>query len=449
MNKRIYYIFIFVFIFLIIAFNNTKTVLVDVYIDTQIKTYTVSEGEFFQEPDYPVKDGYLFLGWYTDSAFTVPYDFSTPVVQNTAVYALFSAYPLGDENYIAFEENDLWGFMTPTGEVIVEAIYDLVEPFRYGLAMVVKDNQFTFINTLGVENPIWFDYSPIYYNGIISFTEDGYSRILVDSESIIVNFDLETVFSTAAHFTTESYFNNGYAPVNLLDEEQNVTKYCGYIDIAGNVIGSIENQYTDCTPFNEGYAFIEEENSGYYLINSDIEKVHTNAYDFVIPMFDGMKSSYVVDGRAIVHITTETDAYYAVIDFLGNELVTFSTEIVMFANDTRIVTRNSDWKLAIYDYAGNVISNYLYYSGSSPIGIYDGLIIVRNGFNQYGAMNDDGELVIPLVYEALSPFSDGYAVAKEEGLYGVINQANEIVVDFSYDTLTSRYQYFMIYPYIQ
>ncbi len=41
-------------------------------------------------PVNPRKEGLVFRGWYADKEFTVPYDFSTPLTQNTTIYAYFS-----------------------------------------------------------------------------------------------------------------------------------------------------------------------------------------------------------------------------------------------------------------------------------------------------------------------------------------------------------------------
>lgn len=47
----------------------------------------VLQDETIKEPEEPVCYGYLFEGWYTDSARTIPFDFSTPIKKNTYIYA--------------------------------------------------------------------------------------------------------------------------------------------------------------------------------------------------------------------------------------------------------------------------------------------------------------------------------------------------------------------------
>jgi len=50
-------------------------------------TQTVPDGGQAVLPDEPSKKGYKFIGWYTDSALTKAYDFSTPVKSNLTLYA--------------------------------------------------------------------------------------------------------------------------------------------------------------------------------------------------------------------------------------------------------------------------------------------------------------------------------------------------------------------------
>ncbi|MGD9909974.1 MAG: WG repeat-containing protein [Candidatus Izemoplasmatales bacterium] len=448
MKKTIALLFFAIILVFITACSQNNLVTVIVHVDDREDNISLTRGETLEQLDNPTKDGFSFFGWYIDADFSTPFDFSLPIESNTDIYARFSLFPLGEENYFSYQENGLWGFLLPNGEKLVEAKYDTVVPFRYGLAMVIKDNQFTYINTIGEELGVWFDYYPILYNHIIHFTDEMFSIIHNGSQTLIIDNELQTVTSTSAHFTSESYFENGFAPVNLLDEQNQISEYCGYIDATGNIFGSIGNYYTECTPFNEGYAFVKEENNGYYLIDTHFDKVLTQSFDFVIPMFDGMKSSYVYGGKAIVHITSLEGSYYAVIDISGAELITFTSEIPVFADDSRIVTRNSNWMLAIYDYEGTCYSAYEYYNGYLPVGIFDGMLIVRNSFYQYGALNEDGELVIPLMYQSLSPFEGSVAAAKLDNFYGIIDISNHVLVEFKYTDLKTKYQYAMEYPYI-
>ena len=57
--------------------------------DTVISTAEVESGQKAPIPEIPVKSGYGFFGWHSDSALTVRYDFNEPVTGNLTLYALF------------------------------------------------------------------------------------------------------------------------------------------------------------------------------------------------------------------------------------------------------------------------------------------------------------------------------------------------------------------------
>ena len=50
----------------------------------------VQDGEALESGYNPYKENYIFKGWYTDSLFTVPYDFSRPVKNDFKLYAAFT-----------------------------------------------------------------------------------------------------------------------------------------------------------------------------------------------------------------------------------------------------------------------------------------------------------------------------------------------------------------------
>ena len=48
---------------------------------------TVIKGNKAVKPSDPVKDGYVFVGWYTDSSLSTPFSFDTPIESNMTLYA--------------------------------------------------------------------------------------------------------------------------------------------------------------------------------------------------------------------------------------------------------------------------------------------------------------------------------------------------------------------------
>lgn len=54
-------------------------------------TQTVKEGAMATMPAAPSVAGYQFKGWYTDNSYATAFDFNTPIMANTVVYAKFEA----------------------------------------------------------------------------------------------------------------------------------------------------------------------------------------------------------------------------------------------------------------------------------------------------------------------------------------------------------------------
>ncbi len=62
-------------------------------------TAIVAVGEDVGEPSAPVRDGYLFAGWYLDAEGTSAYDFASSVEANTTVYAIWQEKAADKEYY--------------------------------------------------------------------------------------------------------------------------------------------------------------------------------------------------------------------------------------------------------------------------------------------------------------------------------------------------------------
>lgn len=74
--------------------KNQYTVVFDSQGGSQVAEQKVEEGKQASQPQNPTKEGYQFDGWYTDKAFSVKYDFSSPVGSNLTLYAKWTKIPV-------------------------------------------------------------------------------------------------------------------------------------------------------------------------------------------------------------------------------------------------------------------------------------------------------------------------------------------------------------------
>lgn len=54
-----------------------------------------------------------------------------------------------------------------------------------------------------------------------------------------------------------------------------------------------------------------------------------------------------------------------------------------------------------------------------------------------GYVNRLGETIIPYIYDEVYPFKEGLAVVKQNDKFGVIDENNNLIVDFKYDYISS------------
>lgn len=91
---------------------------------TAIGNQTVRNGRTAIKPADPVKEGYKFIGWYKDAAFTAPFAFETTVIkENTTVYARF--VEVGEEQKefkVTFVDGEE---VVETRETVGGAVYEL------------------------------------------------------------------------------------------------------------------------------------------------------------------------------------------------------------------------------------------------------------------------------------------------------------------------------------
>ena len=72
---------------------------------TEIPAQTVTIGEKAEAPADPEKEGFMFEGWFKDSALTEAYDFSTAVTENLTLYAKWHEHKWSEPVYTWSKDN--------------------------------------------------------------------------------------------------------------------------------------------------------------------------------------------------------------------------------------------------------------------------------------------------------------------------------------------------------
>lgn len=171
------------------------------------------------------------------------------------------------------KRNGKWGYINTKGKNVIDAVYDTVGTFNYGIAHVVKKGQHMFISTkdkkkkmnvpiqdfkfvngfakVKAANGIRFinekyEYLPLIAKDATDFNEEGIAVLMLDDGSVqYVNTAGQILIN--GKYERAGNFKNGLAWVS------NNGKF-GYIDLKGNIV--IDTLFNSATDFSEGIAFV-------------------------------------------------------------------------------------------------------------------------------------------------------------------------------------------------
>lgn len=75
---------------------NTYSVIFETDGGSAVPSQQVTEGEKAMRPENPTQEGFIFEGWYTDSAFTTLFDFNTGITETITLYAKWTPTDSGE-----------------------------------------------------------------------------------------------------------------------------------------------------------------------------------------------------------------------------------------------------------------------------------------------------------------------------------------------------------------
>ena len=158
-------------------------------------------------------------------------------------------------------------------------------------------------------------------------------------------------------------------------------------------------------------------------------------YDEIEPLGDGYFLAQKYTGRTNVGLGETVDSYKNVrylLDSKGKVLHTYDTQMdVTMSNggeQTFQVGRNTGNGRGAIDWEGNTVIPFLYY----PIEQFSEGMAVVTDKNGKGYVNRSGVLVVPTQYEEAESFSDGLAVVKKtDGTYAYIDKTGKVAIDAS------------------
>lgn len=298
--------------------------------------------------------------------------------------------------FIIWQKNKM-GFMDSTGKIVISPIYDWVENFNEGRAIITVNDKKGFIDETGliIAEPK-FDNAMDFHNGharvqlglkwgfidkagaliiepkytIINNFSDGLARVIDDSsKNCYINLKGEIVFKSRF---ISSDFNEGLALIN--DKGK-----MGYMDTTGKIV--IVPKFNEAFDFKNGLAkvIIKVDSVGYHPVTYYINKTGK--------IVNELPSQFFSDG----------------LFFNGNSYIDKSGKVLFYCN---------------LEYTSNEFK--------------EGLVAVRMGFKQ-GYIDKTGNIKIEPKFEEANGFSQGIASVRVGIKWGYINKNGEMIIKPQFD----------------
>ncbi|MDR1056571.1 MAG: TonB family protein [Prevotellaceae bacterium] len=282
------------------------------------------------------------------------------------------------DGFIAVKDGSgKWGFIDKNGKLIIDFQYDDVGSFYEGLSWVKKFGKYGFIDKNN-ELVILFHYTQQpgdFSEGLVAVPDIGF-----------INKEGETVIGFQGMKKANS-FKEGFSGVQLKDG-----KWIA-IDKLGKQIG--KEKYDDLKPFSEGLAAVRLNYLVYGYINTTGDMVIEPTYYYAGDFKGGVANVQFLDSR------------WLLID---------KTNKTVHVN----IAGKADYFVNIADKAN-----------------YSESLIAFSYFNKLGYADLKGNMKIPPVFSEAGNFSEGLAVVKIDGIWGVINKEGLPVTEDIKKSLTA------------
>ena len=333
------------------------------------------------------------------------------------------------------------------GEPAIKNIYfDDVYSFSEGMAIVVKDNKYGFIDQTGnVVVDLRYDYATDFSNGFAAVSTGGFWDEYVGYVEGKWGFiDTTGKVVVPIIYDKVSNFSEGLAAVvGGIDSIDNADGYLSFVDTTGKVV--IPPSYTSTmyenSYFHNDLAVVTKgdfEDPDIFVI----DKTGNPAFDF---KYDYARLSGYSEGLLAVAVDGDwgiggpyywarsyNDGKYGFIDTNGNEIV---APVYDYVNDFQegIATVFKDGRWGAIDENGNVVVPIIY----TDISMYpsNGLLCACNDNGKWGYVDYTGKVVADFKFDYCNNFKNGYATNAIDGKWGAIDTTGKTIIPFQYYNL--------------
>ena len=317
------------------------------------------------------------------------------------------------------------GLMTTSDENILDPTYDSIWGFENGLAVVRLNGKFGFINTKGevIVDIIYDDAMPFY---------DELACVELNDKVGFINKEGDVVIDFI--YDQGDAFINGFVVVSKEDQDY-------LINLEGDII---LNKSFIRSSMMSLYSAKNEEDELFYIYKSDGTKLTDVGYKavafnyFWLPYLDSsLESEYLLS------VITEDDEEMIV--WFNKDGTVFRTESIQ---DSQIFNRTFTYEedaLIVKDgeYIDFVTRDKTYRLEAMDVeGFFGGKYFIVRRYNDsvsgeinYGILNEDGDIEVEFLYDELVMLEDNHLVFRIDGLFGIMDDDFNIIVDAAYDNI--------------
>ena len=310
-------------------------------------------------------------------------------------------------------------------EIFLPEEYDWGFDFIEDICVVVKDDKYGIVNTkFELIIPCEYEYIEALSDDLFKFREGGKWGIINKSKKLIVGAEyLSISYETESLLMVETRVQNG---------SSTEPRY-GLLDCQGNVVISAECKTITRVGQGSNIFFIAEKNFRKGVLDKNGNIIVPFIYDYISdggsPFYCVYHNSYDINVHSFYKFNGER---YICIDIDKDccQMVTVPTAYEYAAYvGYGIVKVSQIGKWGLIDILGNIIAEPQY----SFIDIFDGSFAkvgkcVDENKYQYGLIDTSGEVVLPIEYDKIEKWDNGYYIIQNNELYGLLSPTLHIVI---------------------
>lgn len=308
--------------------------------------------------------------------------------------------PLSEAEKIAeaYKQQFRWGFINKKGDLVIKADYEEVGNFQEGLCAVQKNNRWGFIDKNGkiivqtIYKTVW-----AYSNGLAKILDDNNKVGFIDKNGKMV---IQPQYESAIN----------HHPI-LVQEKG---KYFYIYRNNGKTLKRL-GKFLYATPFLEDSTAIVETKQGF-------GKLHINGQYWIVPKYDDLKDN----GNGFVAF--RKNGQWGILDKHGKVVIEAQFQnIGTFYHDVTYAAQDNWYGLINTKGQFIVAPTYtqIWYAQT-------GLWVVVNTDGQHGLVNHIGQIILPMKYETILRFQEGYSAVLKNGLWAYINTSGQLITPFHY-----------------